>query len=144
MRAWAHAPSAPAAAPRNDAWVVLGPGGGGAQFIPTISPHGARDALVRCDMTGIYLSRDAGVTCALINLRGGASFFVFDPSDANTIYIRSGSGLYRSTDRGDTWKLIFPDPADVIGSVMPDDHASQRFLLAGGSRRRVGAGRRPG
>ena len=131
------APSAPSAALRNDAWVVIGPGGGGAQYIQTISPHGANYVLVRCDMTGIYLSHDAGVTWRMINLRGGARFFVFDPVDPKIIYVCSGSGLYRSTDRSDTWKLVFPDPSHVIGSVMPGDHAGERFVMKGGSHRRV-------
>ena len=52
--AWvAYAPSGPK-------WRKLGPGGGGALFYPTISPHDAGTVLVGCDMTGSYISRDAG------------------------------------------------------------------------------------
>jgi len=44
----------------HPSWKVLGPGGGGAQYIPTVSPHDPRRVLVACDMTGAYLTHDAG------------------------------------------------------------------------------------
>ena len=44
----------------KDGWRVVGPGGGGAQFCPTISPHDDRDMFICCDMSGFYQSRDAG------------------------------------------------------------------------------------
>ena len=53
----------PAAAPgsaRNDAWEVIGPGGGGAQFHPTVSPLDPNVVFVGCDMTGAYLTKDGG------------------------------------------------------------------------------------
>ena len=36
-------------------WTRIGPGGGGAQFIPAISPHDPSTILARCDMTGASL-----------------------------------------------------------------------------------------
>lgn len=39
-------------AQRFDLWRVIGPGGGGSMFYPTISPHDAARVLVACDMTG--------------------------------------------------------------------------------------------
>ena len=47
-------------APRYDRWEVIGPGGGGGIFLPTISPHDANLLLVSCDMTGAYISHDGG------------------------------------------------------------------------------------
>src|SRR5438045_4922987 len=49
-----------AGAPRYDRWEVIGPGGGGGIFLPTISPHDANLLLVSCDMTGAYISHDGG------------------------------------------------------------------------------------
>jgi hypothetical protein len=66
-------------------WSVIGPGGGGAQFLPTVSPHDTRTVLTRCDMTGAYISHDAGASWRMFNLRGVVSFFVFDPRDRNVI-----------------------------------------------------------
>jgi hypothetical protein len=47
-------------APREDAWRGIGPGGGGALFHPTVSPHDPRTALIACDLTGSYITIDAG------------------------------------------------------------------------------------
>ena len=61
---------------------TLGPGGGGAQFNPTVSPHDANRVLVSCDMTGAYITHDGGKSWRMFNLRGVVDFFVFDPLDA--------------------------------------------------------------
>jgi len=56
----AAAPVLPAAATPEDGWRGIGPGGGGALFHPTVSPHDPRTALIACDMTGSYITTDAG------------------------------------------------------------------------------------
>jgi photosystem II stability/assembly factor-like uncharacterized protein len=107
-------------------WTVIGPGGGGAQFHPTISPHDPNFVLVGCDMTGAYLSRDGGKSWRMINLRGVPRFFVFDPSDAKVLYIQT-IGLWRSTDSGVTWDLVVPEARNVTGISMIDDHGEAAF-----------------
>ena len=76
---------------------IIGPGGGGAMFHPTISPHDPNTVLVSCDMTGSYITRDAGKSWRMFNLRGVVQFFVFDPLDRKVIYAQS-NGLWRSQD----------------------------------------------
>jgi len=49
---------------------VLGPGGGGAMFNPTISPHDSNTVLISCDMTGAYITHDGGQSWRMFNLRG--------------------------------------------------------------------------
>ena len=122
-----------AGAPRHDRWKVIGPGGGGSIYSPTISPHNVNDMLAYCDMTGAYISHDAGTSWRMFNLRGRVYFFLFDPLDPRTIYAQT-NGLWRSTDRGDTWRLVYPDPAEVTGISMPDDHAGERLLTRDGTR----------
>ncbi|HWR53473.1 MAG TPA: hypothetical protein VN428_20365 [Bryobacteraceae bacterium] len=126
-----------AAAPRYDSWSVIGPGGGGTMFYPTVSPHDVRDVLVRCDMTGAYITHDAGATWRMFNLRGTVSQFVFDPTDRKVIYATTGP-LWRSEDAGRTWSLLFPDPASVH-IEMTDDHAGARHVTADGRTPRVTA-----
>jgi len=109
-------------APRQDAWRIVGPGGGGSQFLPTISPHDHDRVLVACDMTGSYISHDGGQSWRMFNLRGTTRFFVFDPVNPDVLYAQ-GIGLWRSADAGRTWSLVHPDPASVTGVIMPDDHA---------------------
>ena len=65
---------------------VIGPGGGGAMFHPTISPHDVNTVLIACDMTGAYITHDGGRSWRMFNLRGVVSFFVFDPMDPKTMY----------------------------------------------------------
>jgi hypothetical protein len=45
---------------RPGGFTVVGQGGGGATFHPTISPHDPNTVLVACDMTGAYITRDGG------------------------------------------------------------------------------------
>src|SRR5258708_21007859 len=86
---------------------VIGPGGGGAMFNPKISPHDANTVLVSCDMTGAYITHDGGQSWRMFNLRGRVRFFVFDPVDPKVVYAQA-TGLWRSTDAGESWKLVYP------------------------------------
>jgi photosystem II stability/assembly factor-like uncharacterized protein len=108
-------------------WHVIGPGGGGAQFFPAISPHDNNLVLVACDMTGAYISHDAGRSWRMFNLRAPVHSFAFDTRSANRIYA-GADGLWRSDDSGSSWNIVFPPAASVTGLAMPDDHASVRVL----------------
>jgi photosystem II stability/assembly factor-like uncharacterized protein len=127
-----------AAAPRRDAWTILGPGGGGAQFFPSVSPHDPKLVFVACDMTGSYVSQDGGDTWRMFNLRSVSRLFAFDPVNPNTVYAATSS-LWRSRDRGAAWELLWPEPARVTGSNMRNDHADERFVVDGKPARRVTA-----
>lgn len=97
---------------------------------PQVSPHDSRLVLLRSDMTGAYISRDGGNSWRLFHLGGGVSFFAFDPRDSDTIYANAG-GLFRSSDAGRSWKLIYPDPEAVTGVSMAADNAATTLLTAG-------------
>lgn len=111
-------------------WQVIGPGGGGALFLPTISPTDPNRILVASDMTGAYISDNAGQSWRMFNLRGPVRFFVFDPRDANVIYAQT-IGLWRSGNAGHTWQLVYPDPKSVTGVGMANDHAGETLLTNG-------------
>src|SRR5690242_8713494 len=85
---------------------AFGPGGGGAMFHPTVSPHDADTVLIACDMTGGYITHDGGRSWRMFSLRGVVDFFVFDPTDRRTIYAHA-TGLWRSRDGGETWSLLY-------------------------------------
>src|SRR5438045_8489484 len=76
-------------APRPGNFSVLGPGGGGAMFHPTVSPHDLNTILVNCDMTGAYISHDGGKSWRMFSLRGVVQFFAFAPLDANALCAQS-------------------------------------------------------
>jgi|WetSurMetagenome_2_1015567.scaffolds.fasta_scaffold00210_26 photosystem II stability/assembly factor-like uncharacterized protein len=103
-------------------WEKLGPGGGGAIFIPTFSYKSPDHFLLRCDMTGSYLTRDGGTSYQQINFAGGASSYTWDPIDSNIVYVGSAS-LNRSVDGGRTWERIFPSKEEITHEIFRGDHA---------------------
>ncbi len=106
---------------------VIGQGGGGAMYYPTISPHDTNTALIACDMTGAYITRDGGRTWRMFNLRGTVKFFVFDPIAPGTMYA-GVEGLWRSTDGGESWKLIYPKASSIRRIQMESDHAEESIV----------------
>lgn len=106
---------------------VIGPGGGGAMFNPTISPHDVNMALVSCDMTGSYITHDGGRSWRMFNFGGTTRFFVFDPLDPKTIYAQV-TGLWRSRDGGEHWTMIYPKPGTIEGIRMSSDHADETII----------------
>jgi photosystem II stability/assembly factor-like uncharacterized protein len=126
----AAATAFPAGSPRQDRWEIVGPGGGGALFFPTISPHDPSRVLVRCDMTGSYISDNAGDSWRMFGLRQPSSYFVFDPSNPNVIYV-GGLGLWRSTDAGKAWSLVYPSPGEVTNVHIAGDHGEENILVNG-------------
>src|SRR5579863_7172519 len=119
---------ASAFADRPGGFRVIGPGGGGAMFNPTISPHDPNTVLVSCDMTGSYITHDGGRTWRMFNLRGVVDFFVFDPLDGKTMYAHA-SGLRRCTHGGKSCNLVYPSPSAVKGVKMNSDHSDEQMLV---------------
>ena len=114
--------TAEVAGARLDRWEVIGPGGGGTMTHPTISPHDPKLVLVGCDMTGAYITYDGGESWRMINLGTGVSSFAFDPVHPDVIYA-ANPALWRSSDRGRTWRMVFPDPNRHTRELMAGDHA---------------------
>jgi photosystem II stability/assembly factor-like uncharacterized protein len=106
---------------------VVGPGGGGAMFHPTVSPHNPNTVLIACDMTGAYITHDGGKSWRMFNLRGVVDFFAFDPKDSKTIYAHA-TGLWRSTDGGEQWDLVYPHPSAIKGVKMSSDHSDEAIV----------------
>ncbi|MBK8500841.1 MAG: hypothetical protein IPL46_00775 [Saprospiraceae bacterium] len=110
-------------------WIRIGPGGGGATFIPSFSYSDAETYLVRCDMTGAYLTHDGGYSFSQINYPNGSQAFAFDPTDKDRIFI-GANGLHRSTDGGKTTERIFPNKNDVVSEAFYDEHGDYELTLA--------------
>ena len=123
---------------RNDAWGHVGAGGGGAMFGPAISPHNPDVAFVTCDMGGSFVTYNGGELWRVFNLSRMVQFFLFDPVDPNVVYANS-SALFKSTDLGNTWSMIYPKPSDVVGVVSKGDHAGEFMVTKDDTRRTVQA-----
>jgi photosystem II stability/assembly factor-like uncharacterized protein len=111
----------------NDRWTIIGPGGGGGQFRPTVSPHDPNTVLIACDMTGAYITHNGGNNWREFNLRTRVDAFAFDPVDSNTIYAGS-TGLFRSEDNGEKWEMIFPNPDTIVEERKIGDHSGADFV----------------
>src|SRR6185312_206373 len=58
---------------------------------------------------------------------GVVKYFAFDPVDPKTMYA-GNQGLWRSTDGGETWKLLYPQPSALKGVKMNSDHADETLI----------------
>ena len=117
-------------------WTHPGAGGGGAQFNPTVSPHDPKTVFVTCDMGGSFVTYNGGESWRMFNLSHMVRYFVFDPVDPNVVYAQS-YGLFKSVDKGQTWELFYPKPADVRYVVSKGDHASESLVLHDGGSRSI-------
>lgn len=120
------------AALQEEQWQKIGPGGGGATFVPTFSPLDQDKFLLRCDMTGTYLTRNGGRSYSQFNFPNGVASFAFHPSDSGIIYIGS-SVLNRSVDGGNTWTQVFPVQEEVVKTFYSGDHANYGMEVREGS-----------
>lgn len=121
---------------QENGWERVGPGGGGAMFWPAISPHDPDFAMVACDMTGSYLTYDGGKSWTMFNLRAPVRYFVFDPSDPETVYANS-TALFKSNDRGKTWNVLYPSPSSIKGIISRGDHADEVIVTTDSTRNSV-------
>jgi hypothetical protein len=108
--------------PRATGWKIVGPGGGGTTIGPTISAHDSRLVVEHCDMTGGYVTSDNGLSWHMFNLRGGIQVLAFDPAKPRMIYA-GNAALWRSSDSGRTWKMLFPSPARNTVEHQLGDHS---------------------
>jgi photosystem II stability/assembly factor-like uncharacterized protein len=104
-------------------WKKLGPGGGGSTFTPTFSYDTPEKFIVRCDMTGSYLTQNGGQSYQQVNFPNGAGSFAYDPKNSDILYIGSAT-LNRTRDGGKTWEAIFPGPDEIRSATYNGDHAS--------------------
>lgn len=99
--------------PKNNFYLEnIGIGGGGAFFTPLVDPVDNNTIYVTCDMGGLYYSYDRGKTWGRTESRGVLN--IAEISEDGTIFA-GGYGLYSSSDKGKTLKLIYPQ--DVKRSV---------------------------
>lgn len=93
-------------------WTPVGLTGGGAMYMPSISPHDPNLIFITCDMSGAYRSSDGGQTWEMIHyehlLGSTRCRILFDPVDPSVIFAAHGyrGELRVSRDRGETWSPL--------------------------------------
>ncbi len=96
-------------------WTSVGPGGGGAQYSPTISPTDPNLMYGICDMGGVYRSTDGGRHWMMLKADEAQMATAyspvhcnpkFHPTNGNIWYVGTLSGLKRTTDGGETWEYL--------------------------------------
>ena len=128
---------------KGSAWVSVGPGGGGHQHWPSISPFDTNLYFVSSDMSGFYRSEDAGRTWRMdAVVRNVTSPAIFHPTDPNLVYVftfygreyEHGWRLLRSNDKGKTWQTMREklEGYDInYGMSLAFDPERPNWLLAG-------------
>lgn len=119
-------------------WEVVGQGGGGVIIDVVTHPTDPNIVWTVTDLTGIFRSKDGGVTYERMSggiekeeelfewMRGMDHELVYDPSDPNIMYwamdggIYKEPGLYKSSDGGDSWFKIPGSPDLSPGAIAVD------------------------
>ncbi len=146
-------PAAPAAVPRHESCIVIGPGGGAGQFYPAVSPHDTTVVLVGCEMTGPYITADGGESWPMFNLRCASDFFYYDPVDPSRLYLSSWGrdhadgallgGIWLSKRAGEARKNVFADD-QYIYDVLPWIRTIRSCPTRAASARARGRATKPG
>ena len=102
-------PTAPPTSPPPSFWQRTNPGGGGAFNAAAIGPDNAW--LVASDLSGAYLSRDAGATWHPLGAAQGLTVthvasVAFDPRDPALLYAGTEDGIFRSADGSQTFTVV--------------------------------------
>ncbi len=121
-------------------WRSVGPGGGGAMFVPSFSPHQSDELFAACDMSELFHTTNLGQdwkTVPFREIQGGRQSQVQFTSDPDILYcldltqIEGGDTRtpVRSMDGGLTWSPLPTDPTYAEGYTLLADPASTTRLL---------------
>jgi hypothetical protein len=127
---------APAAAPIT--WSSRGPGGGGALFAPSLSPHNANEIYIACDMSEVFHTTNLGASWTQEDFReiqGNRQSQVRFTSNPLVRYAIDYTGDVatptRTTDGGATWTQLANDPTSSEAyALYVDESSTSRILVS--------------
>ena len=98
---------------------VIGIGGSGGIFTPTVHPDDPNILFVSCDMSGAYRSADNGKTWHLLHYKQISNCHTVRPTfSKDTMYwVRSPDMLLASKDKGATWSPVTNSPSPFKGTI---------------------------
>ncbi|MBI4415030.1 MAG: hypothetical protein HY566_02205 [Candidatus Kerfeldbacteria bacterium] len=95
------------------------------------SPADPESMVITTYASGLYHSTDAGGTWVKDGLRAAnVTAFVFDPSSPTIQYAGSGPNIYKTTDGGPTWDIIYTDTRGEGMSALYVNTAEPSTVLA--------------
>ncbi len=125
-------------------WSSVGPGGGGWLTDIAFLPSNPRIQFAALDCGGVRKTENNGATWSIPS-KGIEPFYgtsiesvAFHPVDPNLVLLASWRGVYRSTDGGATWKLVFSVGLGEwlrVNTVAFDTDAPNRVYAGSGSSR---------
>ncbi|MBK9332668.1 MAG: hypothetical protein IPM96_09790 [Ignavibacteria bacterium] len=121
----------------ND-WTSKGPGGGGALFSPSFSPHDPDELYIACDMSELFRSTDLGITWAETDFKemtgnnGADVRFTNDPLISYCINFEGDLRTpHKTTNGGATWIPLLSDPTSGEAySLFCDPDNSNNVLVS--------------
>lgn len=131
-------------------WRCLGPGGGGAMYVPTLSPLDPALGLVACDMGGTYLTRDRGRSWTMLPVEQIGRYpqgLAFSPRNPKVIFVGTSTRLFRSADGGASWNGVTEDrkyPLNAVMHVLVDPENEKLVWVAFGKGNEAGRPRTGG
>ena len=84
-------------------WQVLSSIQGGIYSVTTAGPH---SPIYAGGDNGIYVSNDEGKTFSSVNTQATYGFLTVAPSQPQTLYGKTGTGVFRSSDGGKNWTQL--------------------------------------
>ena len=120
----------------NLAWLPMGPDGGSIRFLAH-TPALPQTVYAVSSEDGVFRSLDGGRHWSLVSEElPGVTCLAIDPRDARTVYAGSGSGVWKSTDGGITWRQAsvgFEPLAAASVSALAIDSSDSRLVYASSS-----------
>ena len=98
---------------------VIGIGGAGGIFTPTVHPDDPNILFVSCDMSGVYRSADAGKTWQLLHYKQICNCNRIRPTFGRDAmyWARQPDTLLASKDKGLTWAPVVDGPSPFKGTL---------------------------
>src|SRR6185503_9764221 len=123
-------------------WLPRGPGGGGALFAPSFSPHNPNELYISCDMSEVFRSTNLGASWEMQDFRqiqGNRESqvrFTNNPSISFAIdYTGDLARPSKSTDSGLTWKRLTADPTSGEAyTLFTDPNSATKLIVSDYSR----------
>lgn len=93
-----------------------------------ITTAGANSPIYLSGDAGIYASQDAGKSFSLVYTKNPLNGLTVSPTQPQVLYGKTGTGVYRSSDGGHSWKQLPPIKGNLTNLVVDPTNAALLYL----------------